>query len=462
MKHYRKNGLSLRVHGNKNRLPSSTSSAETVEQVVKFILNTAEEQALILPGRVPGFKRIDVKLLPSNLTKHGLWRTYTEICLGTGTPSVGYSKFCDLWNQLCPFIVIMRPATDLCWTWQKNNNRIRNSVNLPESDKAEAVRAQEQHLFLASGERNFYKNCCQESKDGIQEYLKVVDFTVEREPCSYTGTVHYSYDYAQQLHFPADPNQPGPIYFKTPRKCALFGVCCEAVPGQVNFLIDESVLTGKGANSTISYVHYFFHRHGLGETKAQLHADNCGAQNKNSAFLWYYLWRVMIGLHDSIYYDFLLPGHTKFAPDWCFGLVKQKTRRTFISSLFDIARTVEYSATVNVAELVGLHNGSVLIATYDWVAYLGQYFKKLPQIKSFYHFRFDKEHPGTVFCKRYWDSEEKAVNLLRNRNFLPEPGQLPDIVNPQGISRERADYLFKEIREFCRDGTENLVAPQVS
>ena len=85
-----------------------------------------------------------------------------------------------------------------------------------------------------------------------------------------------------------------------------------------------------------------------------------------------------------------------------------------------------------------------------------------PQVKSFYHFRFDKEHPRTVFCKQYWDSEEKAINLLRNRNFLPEPGQLPDIVNPQGISREWADYLFKEIREFCHDGTENLVAPQGS
>ena len=110
VKHYHKNGLSLRVHGNKNRLLRSTSSAETVEQVVKFILNTAEEQALLLPGRVPGFKRIDVKLLPSNLTKHGLWRTYTDICVSTGKPSVGCSKFCDLWNQLCPFIVIMQPA----------------------------------------------------------------------------------------------------------------------------------------------------------------------------------------------------------------------------------------------------------------------------------------------------------------------------------------------------------------
>ena len=50
-------------------------------------------------------------------------------------------------------------------------------------------------------------------------------------------------------------------------------------------------------------------------------------------------------------------------PDWCFGLVKQKTGRTSISSLFDIARTVEDSAAVNVAKLVGLQNGTVLIAT---------------------------------------------------------------------------------------------------
>ena len=76
---------------------------------------------------------------------------------------------------------------------------------------------------------------------------------------------------------------------------------------KVNFLIEESVLSSKGANSTISHVHYFFHCHGLGETKAQMHADNCGAQNKNSAFLWYYLWRVMSGLNDSINYDFYCP-----------------------------------------------------------------------------------------------------------------------------------------------------------
>ena len=148
VKHYRMNGLTSRVHGNKKRLPSSAFSTETVENVVKFIMNIAEEQALLLPGRVPGFKRADVKLLLSVLTKHGLWKMYTEISSSQGQLSVSYSKFCDLWNQLCPFIVIMRPTTNLCWTCQKNNNLIQKTANLPETQKAEAVRAQEEHKKL--------------------------------------------------------------------------------------------------------------------------------------------------------------------------------------------------------------------------------------------------------------------------------------------------------------------------
>lgn len=123
---------------------------------------------------------------------------------------------------------------------------------------------------------------------------------------------------------------------------------------------------------------------------------------------------------------------------------------------------MEESSIVNVAELVGLHNGTVRVPTYDWVTYLKQYFNKLPKIKSYHHFQFDKDYPGTVFCKQCRFSEEIAINLLRNRGQLPQPGQLPAIVNPEGISRERAEYLYKEIREFCRNGTEDLVAPAVS
>ena len=165
-----------------------------MEQVVKFIKNVAKEQALLLPGRVPGFKRIDVKLLPSNLTKHSLWKKYSDICTSTGQALVGYSKFCDLSNQLCPFILIMCPATDLCWTCEKNNSQINKSANLPEAEKVDAVRSQEEHLRLTSGERGYYKMACKDSKARIQAHLQEIDFAFGQRPCSYKGIVHYSYD----------------------------------------------------------------------------------------------------------------------------------------------------------------------------------------------------------------------------------------------------------------------------
>ena len=83
----------------KKRLPSSTFKAETIERVVKFILNIAEQQGLILPGRVPCFKRTDVKLLPSLLTKHKLWEMYRKACSSDNYVAVGYSKFCDHYHN---------------------------------------------------------------------------------------------------------------------------------------------------------------------------------------------------------------------------------------------------------------------------------------------------------------------------------------------------------------------------
>ena len=52
-----------------------------------------------------------------------------------------------------------------------------------------------------------------------------------------------------QVHYPSNPLQPGPIYFLTPRKAALFGICCEAIPRQVNYIVDEASDAGKGANT---------------------------------------------------------------------------------------------------------------------------------------------------------------------------------------------------------------------
>ncbi|GFR95708.1 hypothetical protein ElyMa_000951400, partial [Elysia marginata] len=64
-------------------------------------------------------------------------------------------------------------------------------------------------------------------------------------------------------------------------KCGIFGVNCEALPQQVNFVIDEGMCSGKGSNAIVSYLDFFFKNYGLGEEVVHLHCDNCVGQNKN-------------------------------------------------------------------------------------------------------------------------------------------------------------------------------------
>ena len=456
--HLKRYGAVPRRHANTSRLPKNVLEQTVLNRTVTFIKNFATEHGVSLPGRAPSFKDLKVQLLPSSESKASIWRQYKKVSEESNLTVVSYAKFVALWNTLTPYIIVMKPASDLCSLCQLNNTKINQNVNVSEQEKLNCLSDQETHLHEAKTEREFMKTniaACKELLHGSGINL------LSGRPCrSFKGTVHYSYDYAQQVHIPSNPQQPGPIYFKTPRKCGLFGICCEGIPRQVNYLIDEAVNGGKGANSTISYVHDFFASHGVGETDAQINADNCGGQNKNNFVIWYYCWRILCGMHDSILYSFLIAGHTKFSPDWCFGLIKQSFRRCYVSSLFDLMEAVDQSTVmgVNISKLCGLHDGTVLVPVYDWVKFLEPFFKKIPGISKFHHFRFTKEHPGVVFCRLLSGSEEIEFHILKDPAVRPQ-NHLPLPVVPLGLDEDRKRYLYREIREFCRPGTEDLVAP---
>ena len=69
----------------------------------------------------------------------------------------------------------------------------------------------------------------------------------------------------------------------------------------------------------------------------------------------------MTGFHKSICLSFLVVGHTKFSLDWCFGLLKQKFKRTAVNSLDDLVSVVNQSAVVNKTQLVGSQSGEVMV-----------------------------------------------------------------------------------------------------
>ncbi|XP_021346221.1 uncharacterized protein LOC110445765, partial [Mizuhopecten yessoensis] len=95
-------------------------------------------------------------------------------------------------------------------------------------------------------------------------------FLAGNPPCSVDGAFNYSWDYAQQVHYPHHAQQVGPIFFKTPRKCSVFGICSEGSGKQFFYLVDEAENSGigKGANSVVSMVHHCFQHHGHGDKVA--------------------------------------------------------------------------------------------------------------------------------------------------------------------------------------------------
>lgn len=106
--------------------------------------------------------------------------------------------------------------------------------------------------------------------------------------------------------------------------------------------------------------------------------------------------------HTEVSVNFMSPGHTKFGPDWCFGIVKGRFRRAEVSCLNDICGGVADStpeSPVNLPQLVGRQEGSVIVPTYDWQAYLSPACKPLKRNKKMSHFRFSAANPQGVFHK---------------------------------------------------------------
>ena len=172
-------------------------------------------------------------------------------------------------------------------------------------------------------------------------------------------------------------------------------------------------------------------------------------------------WRVLTGLNKSITISFLLVGHTKFSPDWCFGLLKQKFRRSRVDCLDDLVTVVQGSAKVNEAQLVATQEGEVLVATYNWSAHFSDKFNQsaFKGIKKFHHLRFDSAHPQCAFVRTVADAPEKKITIM-NSTWKPTPQDLPPVILPAGLSRERQAYLYDKIREYCRPEVQDAVCPR--
>ena len=85
--------------------------------------------------------------------------------------------------------------------------------------------------------------------------------------------------------------------------------------------------------------------------------------------------------------------------------------------------------------------------------------KKVANITDYHHFVFTSDAKSIVKCSVDCDNEPMSINILRKgKDSNDWKFQLPTIITPTGFNLERQQYLYDEIREFCKEGTEDLVA----
>ena len=168
----------------------------------------------------------------------------------------------------------------------------------------------------------------------------------------------------------------------------------------------------------------------------------------------------MTGLHTEITLSFMVPGHTKFSPDWCFGLLKKRYRRTKVDGLSDLVRVVNESAAVNIAQPTALEDGSVVVKTYDWQEYFTTYCTKVPGIMKLHHIRFDAAHPGYIFVKEKSGSTKEKRCILKDKSWLPTAEQLPPVLSPSGLALQWKWYLHDRIREYVDEAFKDITCPK--
>jgi hypothetical protein len=461
--------FSPHLHGNTNHAPSNLLPQPDVDRLIKFVENVVEIHGLPMPGGMRAGHR--ETLLPSDFSYASVWDEYRASIgdlsaqHGQAYRVIGYDSFRSIWQQSFPWVKFQSNRSDLCDYCQETKDRLRYCESEEETQRL-ILRYQEHYQDVQTGRTIYHDEVnaakqqwhalSKRKREAILSHLSKPDAYQDQQPCRLKIATHYSFDYAQQVHYPYSSQQKGTEYFITPRKCQVFGVCAEAISRQALFLTDESETKGKGSLAVISMLDAFFRLHGLGECAAHLHADNCVGQNKNNYVMWYLMWRVMNGLHEKITITFMPPGHTKFSPDSYFGLFKIKYRKSTIDSLGDLVACVSHASEKGalVPQPYGKHLGfrDPIYEYRNWCHYLERFFKPIDGITDYNYFAFDHERPGWVSLKTKTNDESEDVFLLKSRRFrFQHPVYYPPAVAPDGLSDERQQYLYKQVRPHVRN-----------
>ena len=82
---------------------------------------------------------------------------------------------------------------------------------------------------------------------------------------------------------------------------------------------------------------------------------------------------------------------------------------------------------------------------------LSEYFKPVPHITNYQHFRLNSDEQGIITLRKTIDAEDEKITLIKEKkdliDFKKKKLYPKKILKPEGLSPKRQWYLYEEIRE---------------
>lgn len=217
-KHISENGPVPREHGNLRRRPVNAFTFLEVKFCVDFVKTYADLHGLPYPAPTHGRAAKPPVYLPASESYKSMHKTYISVSQEQSVRHTGKSTFISIWKACLPHIKFMDPRADVCSVCE--NCRAAVAAAVAEADKLAAIEKFSKHIAEAQRERELYRSATLDAAAALQNRPP---HAPPYEPCSSDiAAVHYTFDFAQQVTLPHMARQPGPLYFKTPRKVQLF------------------------------------------------------------------------------------------------------------------------------------------------------------------------------------------------------------------------------------------------
>ena len=177
--------------------------------------------------------------------------------------------------------------------------------------------------------------------------------------------------------------------------------------------------------------------------------------NKNRTIAAYLAWRTIVGLNDEITLSFMRVGHTRCFVDGGFGFVKQQYRKSDVDTVNQLVTAVNPSVGFNQAYTFSWE-------WRQWDAFLAQFFTAVWNVTKYQHFRLLSSAPGKVFLSGSLILDNKVLTIMKpNVNCSAmTTGDLSPTLQPAGLSRDRALYLYTNIWQHCHEESHDITCPE--